>query len=104
MGAGSYEQKRFNAPADSSHATVRGSFFEAGSNDIHVMILDGEGFSKWQDRIAPATIYYSSSQTFAADLEADVPTGEPLYLIIDNTYEATSDKIISADIELAYLR
>lgn len=104
VGAASYEHKMFNAPKDSSHAIVRGSFFAGDSNNIHVMILDVDGFDQWQAGLEPAKFYYSSSQTVAGDLEAGVPKGETLYLILDNTYEMTSDKIITADIELSYLR
>lgn len=104
VGAASYEYLVFDAPADSSHPIVRGSFFAGDSDNIHVMILDGGGFAQWQAGLAPAKLYYSSSQTVAGDLEAGVPKGETLYLILDNTHEAASDKIITADIELSYVR
>ncbi len=101
VAAGSHEYRMFKAPADSSHAIVRGSFFAGDSNDIQVMILDADGFTRWQAGLSPAEFYYSSALTVAGDLEANVPEGETLYLIFDNTYAAT-DKTITAEIKLAY--
>jgi hypothetical protein len=105
VGVDSYEYRKFVTLEDASKPIVRGNFIVGGSyNDIHVLILDADGFDRWKVGVSPEKVYYSSAFAVTGDLEANVPKGETLYLIFDNTFTANSEKIVTADIELAYLR
>jgi hypothetical protein len=105
VSARTYEYRQFTVPVDATNAIVRGNFFvnSTDGDTIQVMILNLNSFSQWQIDPIVAENYYSSTQVTTADLEADVPSGQTLYLVFDNT-RSTVTKIVDADIELAYLR
>lgn len=103
LDAGSYQYTQFDVPDGIKKPIIRGSFFVKDGSEIHVMILDENGFDSWKGGQLPAEAYYYSGPTIAADLEADVPIGETLYIVFDNTSSLTSAKIVDSEIELAYL-
>jgi len=104
--ASDYDFRQFEVPTNASNAIVRGSFYVNGSSadKIRVMILNDETFSKWQSDHTLAENYYFSTDVTTANLEADVPSGQTLYIVFDNTFSATSSKNVIVDIELAFLQ
>jgi hypothetical protein len=104
VAAEAYEVEEFVVPPEATKPILRGSFLVSGGEEIHVMVLDEVDFVGWQARGVPERIYYTSGPVVAADLEADLPPGETLFLIFDNTFTLTSPKIINAEVELAYLQ
>jgi hypothetical protein len=68
------------------------------------MILNETGFLKWQnDRNAPQS-FYTREDVIAAELEANIPSGQTLYLVFDNTSPSNRAKSVNASIELSYLK
>lgn len=106
VGAGDYDYRQFEVPADASNAIVRGGFYVNGSiaDEIRVMIFNAETFAKWQSDYTLAENYYFSTDVTTANLEADVPSGQTFYIVFDNTFSATSSKSVIVDIELAFLQ
>lgn len=106
VGADNYEYRQFKVPADAFSPIVRGNFFVngTGDDDINVMILNETGFLQWQNNHSIPQSYYSSSDVITANLEADVPSGQTLYLVFDNTSSSNRAKNVNTDIELAYLQ
>ena len=106
LDGGDYEYVQFGSPVDASTSIVRGSYHTIGSGErIHVMILGEQNFEKWKgEQQMPEDFFYYSGEVKAANLEADVPAGEALYLVFDNTSSAGRPTNVEANIELFYRR
>ena len=100
---GQYNYYQFSAPAGSSGVTVSGTFTAGGGsgNDIKVLILDEQNFINYRNG-HQANVFYSSGQETVGNINADVPTGQTLYLVYDNTFSVVSGKEVTTNVNLTY--
>lgn len=101
--ANGYNFYSFSAPSGSYNAKVEGRFEASGGsgNDVRVAILDANGFTNYKNN-HEASGYYSTGQQTVGDINVNIPSGETLYLVYDNTFSAFSDKNVRTTVDLIY--
>ncbi|SMH71336.1 hypothetical protein [Candidatus Nitrosotalea okcheonensis] len=103
VNAHTYTYYTFSAPSGSTNAYVSGKFTAGGGsgNDIRVFIMDDQNFINWRNG-HQSNVYYNSGQETVGNINANIPSGQTLYLIYDNTFSVLSSKEVSTDVSLTY--
>jgi predicted nucleic acid-binding Zn ribbon protein len=87
-----------------TNAQLNGSFHAVGGtgNDIQAVIADQLEFENWKNG-HQARVYYSTQPTTNGQFNVRLPPGTYV-LAFSNAFSILSDKEVTADIELHYLR
>lgn len=101
--AGGYQYYSFNAPSGSTDVRVSGSFEANGGsgNDINVVILDEQAFTNWKNG-HQVSAYYSSGKLTTDSINANIPSGNTLYLVYDNQFSTFTSKDVRTTVDLVY--
>ncbi len=93
----------FSAPSDASNVSVSGTFTAGGGsgNDIKVAILDEQNFINYRNG-HQVNAYYSSGQETVGNINANVPAGQTMYLVYDNSFSIISNKEVTTNVSLTY--
>lgn len=103
VNAHSYTEYTFSTPVGSTNAYLNGTFTAGGGsgNDIRIYILDEQNFINWRNGHQAST-YYNSGQETVGNINANVPSGQTLYLVYDNSFSILSSKEVSTNVSLTY--
>jgi hypothetical protein len=101
--ARSFQAYPLTAPGSANNVRVEGSFTASGGsgNDIQVMILDDQAFINWKNGHEVSAMYASGKQT-TGNIDANIPSGQTVYLIYNNVFSTFSDKQVNTFVNLVY--
>ena len=82
---------------------LRGHFVAAGGtgNDIRIMLLDQTNFLNWKNGHQAQTLFNSGKMT-AVDMAVPITQAGNYYLVLDNTFSAFTEKVVSVEDFLEY--
>lgn len=94
---------QFSAPTGSTDTYVSGTFTAGGGsgNDIRVYVMDEQNFINWRNG-HQVSVYYNSGQETVGNINVNIPTGQNLYLVYDNTFSVFSAKEVTTNVSLTY--
>lgn len=101
--AGHFVYYTFSAPRGASNVSVTGTFTAGGGsgNDIKVAILDEQNFINYRNG-HQVSAYYSSGQETVGNINVNIPSGQTMYLVYDNTFSVVSSKEVTTNVNLIY--
>lgn len=103
VGPGQYVYYTFSAPNGASNAVVSGTFTAGGGsgNDVRVYIMDDQNFINYKND-HQVNVYYSSGQETVGNINVNIPAGQTLYLVYDNTFSIVSSKEVTTNVGLTF--
>lgn len=89
---------------DSNNCKIQGSFSAKGGNDdIKVYIVDQNGFNNLKSG-NQFSVYFSTPQQVSGNFGANVPCGQPIYLVYDNSFSIITSKTVTTKADFEYVR
>jgi len=84
---------------------LTGSFHASGGagNDIQVVIAEASEFENWANN-HPANLDYSSDRTTNGTFTVQLKPGKKYVLAFDNGFSVLTEKVVTAEVELHYLK
>jgi predicted nucleic acid-binding Zn ribbon protein len=104
VGAGQYQSWTLTISQEMANAQLVGSFHASGGsgNDIQAVVADPAEFENWING-HQARAYYSTEKTTDGQINLRLPPGT--YIVaFSNRFSAFTNKEVTADLELRYLR
>ena len=103
--AGSYNPHPFTIPSGASYSSISVAFTAQGGsdNDIKIYVIDDANFVNYTSNNGFSYLYYSG-QLHAASLNINLPSSGNHYLMLDNKFSISSQKLVNIQMNATYTK
>jgi hypothetical protein len=102
VNASSFAAYNFTIPQSIWNEVSSASVSISNDYKIRVYIMDSANFADWQNGLN-ASSYYNSGETNNFTINVDLPASGTYFLIFDNTFDANSQKNVTAQVFYFYV-